>query len=94
MFRWHAIRGHWSKYEGQGLPRDGSPCGVTIARNQTCLMSHPERHFIAVAAADPPIDEVLLTPFLVLGEPLATVRVIFHAFDGVQSGNLITRTRG
>src|SRR5688500_16064902 len=36
MFRWHAIKGDWSKYAGQGLPRDGSPCGVTIARNRTC----------------------------------------------------------
>ena len=78
MFRWHAIRGEWAKYEGQGLPRDGSPCGVTIARNDTCLMSHPERFFPAVAAADPPIAEVLLAPFLILGEPLGTVWVIFH----------------
>ena len=82
MFRWHAIRGDWSKYEGQGLPRDGSPCGVTIARNQTCLMSHPERHFTAVAAADPQIDEVLLSPFVILGEPLGTVWVIFHETEG------------
>jgi GAF domain-containing protein len=79
MFRWHAIRGDWAKYEGGGLPRDGSPCGVTIARNQTCLMTHPERYFPAVAGAEPAIDEVLLTPFLILGEPLATVWVIFHA---------------
>lgn len=81
MFRWHAIRGEWSKYEGQGLPRDGSPCGVTIARNETCLMGHPERHFHAVAAADPQIDEVLLSPITLLGEPLGTVWVIFHEVE-------------
>lgn len=82
MFRWHAIRGEWSKYQGQGLPRHGSPCGVTIERNQTCLMGHPERHFPAVAAADPQIGEVLLSPFVILGEPLGTVWVIFHEVEG------------
>lgn len=78
MFRWHAIRGAWAKYEGQGLPRDESPCGVTVARNETCLMRRPERCFPAVLGADPRIAEVLLTPFLILGEPLGTVWVIFH----------------
>lgn len=78
IFRWHALRGEWAKYEGQGLPRGGSPCGVTIERNRVCLMRQPQRHFPAVAAADPPIHEVLLAPFPILGEPLGTVWIISH----------------
>lgn len=79
VFRWHAIRGRWAQYQGQGLPRNGSPCGVTIGRNQTCLMTHPERVYPGVAAAEPAIEEVLLAPFSILEQPLGTVWVIFHA---------------
>lgn len=82
IFRWHAIQGEWARYEGQGLPRNGSPCGITIGRNQLCLMHRPERHFTAMAAVDPTIDEVVLAPFLVLGQPLGTVWVIFHEHAG------------
>jgi GAF domain-containing protein len=78
IFRWHAIRGAWAHFEGQGLPRDASPCGITVARGQTFLMEQPGLVFPEVAKASPPIAEVLLTPFRILGETVGTVWVIAH----------------
>ena len=79
MFRWHAIRGAWAKYQGQGLPRHASPCGETVARRSTVLMRTPHVVYQDLRAAEPPIAEVLLSPFQILGETLGTVWVINHA---------------
>jgi hypothetical protein len=85
LFRWHAIRGAWASYQGQGLPRDGSPCGETVARRATVLMRTPHLVYPEVRPAQPPIAEVLLSPFRILGETLGTVWVVNHtegrAFD-------------
>lgn len=78
MFRWHAIRGAWAGYEGQGLPRHASPCGETVARRATVLMRTPHVAFPEVRPAQPPIVEVLLSPFRILGETLGTVWVVSH----------------
>lgn len=78
VFRWHAIAGLWAKYTGGGLPRNASPCGLVIDRNATLVMARPHEAFPLVAQADPPIAEVLLAPFHILGEPVGTVWVISH----------------
>jgi GAF domain-containing protein len=77
VFRWVAIRGTWSRYEGGGLPRSASPCGVTIARNQAVLMRAPHLAYPEVRGS-PEIAEVLLAPFTMLGQPVGTVWVITH----------------
>lgn len=79
VFRWHAIQGAWAKYQGQGLPRHASPCGETVARGTSVLMRSPQLYYPDVAAADPPIAEVLLSPFKILGESVGTVWVISHS---------------
>jgi len=94
LFRWHAVRGAWACYEGGGLPRNASPCGATIARNAPVLMREPHRVYPRVRDAAPPIHEVLLAPFLILGEPVGTVWVISHSaareFDAEDS-RIVTR---
>lgn len=77
MFRWVAIRGSWSQYEGGGLPRSASPCGVTVSRNQVVLMRAPHLAYDKVRGS-PEIQEVLLAPFSILDQPVGTVWVITH----------------
>lgn len=85
VFRWHAVRGEWAHFEGGCLPRDASPCGITVARGTTFLMERPGLVFPEVAKATPRIVEVLLAPFRILGQTLGTVWAIAHdesiAFD-------------
>jgi hypothetical protein len=78
VFRWHAVRGTWAHFEGHGLPREASPCGITVARRSTFFMKQPGLVFPEVAKATPAIAEVLLAPFDILGETLGTVWVIAH----------------
>ena len=78
VFRWHAIAGRWAGYEGGGLPRNASPCGVVIDQNATQLMTRPARFFPLVAMAEPELFEALLAPFRILGEPVGTVWVLSH----------------
>lgn len=78
VFRWHSISGAWAGFEGDCLPRDASPCGFVMDTNAPHLMATPERHFVKVRGAEPPIREVLLTPFHVLGEVVGTIWVLSH----------------
>jgi hypothetical protein len=78
VFRWHAISGAWSGFEGGCLPRNASPCGVVLDTNAAHLMRSPERHFVDVRGAEPKIHEVLLAPFHVMGEAVGTVWVLSH----------------
>ena len=78
IFRWHAIRGAWSHLQGEGLPRDASPCGITVARGSTFLIRRPALAFPELVKPEPAIVEALLAPFRILGEALGTVWVISH----------------
>ncbi|MHB8540074.1 MAG: PAS domain S-box protein [Candidatus Acidiferrales bacterium] len=78
IFRWHATAGKWSKFLGGTMPREISPCGTVLDRNSSLLLSHPERHFPIPPEVVPPINEVLLVPFHVAGEPVGTIWVIAH----------------
>jgi PAS domain S-box-containing protein len=77
VFRWPAIVGAWAGHVGGSLPRDASPCGVVIDRDDVLLFTHPERHF-ALVPADSPLAEVLLAPFHAGGAPAGTVWAVFH----------------
>ena len=78
IFRWHATAGKWSKFLGGTMPREISPCGTVLDRNSSLLLSHPERHYRIPPEVVPPINEVLLVPFHVAGEPVGTIWVIAH----------------
>ncbi|MEO7743187.1 MAG: GAF domain-containing protein [Usitatibacter sp.] len=78
IFRWVAVSGAWAKYLGGSLPRDASPCGLVVDAGAWQLMAHPHTHYIDIRDADPPIVEVLLVPFHILGEIVGTVWVIAH----------------
>jgi len=78
-FRWHAVTGKWIKYLGGSMPREASPCGTILDRNAHMLMHRPHLHYEAMRIADPPIEEVILTPFYDDGQvPIGTLWIISH----------------
>lgn len=78
VFRWRAVTGRLSPFLHSTMPRDFSPCGETVRRNQPLLMKHPVRHYRYASALGVPLVEVLLAPFSVSGQPLGTVWVVAH----------------
>jgi signal transduction histidine kinase len=78
VFRWHATAGQWSGFQGGTMPREISPCGTVLDRNNALLMSYPERHYPFPPEIAPPVVEVLLIPFHVAGEAVGTIWVIAH----------------
>jgi signal transduction histidine kinase len=80
LFRWEAIAGVFAAARNGTMPRDASPCGVTIGTNATQLMYLADRCFPALRA-DPRFVEALLVPFHFEGKPIGTVWVVAHRFD-------------
>ncbi|HTU12784.1 MAG TPA: GAF domain-containing protein [Allosphingosinicella sp.] len=77
VFRWRCLHGALAPFDDAVVPRDDSPCGITLERNAPVLMSHPERHYGWAAAAGVVVPEVLLVPLHVGGgEPLGTLWVV------------------
>jgi len=79
-FCWSAASGVLADAAGLHLPRAGSPSGQAVARGEVVLLRAPGRSF-PVLPAGPPIEEMLLAPWDVGGEPLGTVWVASHGPD-------------
>jgi signal transduction histidine kinase/ActR/RegA family two-component response regulator len=77
VLRWEALAGVFSDRLNSTMPRDASPCGITIDRNATQLMYMAERVFPALSS-DPPVVEALVIPFHVGHKPIGTVWVVAH----------------
>jgi|GEM_PF-1274823 len=77
VFRWEAVAGVYADHVNGTMPRDASPCGITIDRNATQLMYMAERVFPALPA-EPPFVEALLVPFHFEHKPVGTVWVVAH----------------
>lgn len=77
-FKWRGLAGRLAQAKGLGMPRNPSPCGMVLDSSASLLMSHPELHFEFPAPVDPPIVEVLLTPFFDDGAPVGTIWIIAH----------------
>jgi len=77
-FHWPAVAGEWASHVGGGTPRDFGPCGTVLDENAPLLFSHPERDFPYFADVKPLLEEALLIPFYVDGEPVGTIWVVSH----------------
>jgi signal transduction histidine kinase len=77
VLRWEALAGVFSDRLNSTMPRDASPCGITIDRNATQLMYKAERVFPALRS-EPPVVEALVIPFHVGHKPIGTVWVVAH----------------
>jgi signal transduction histidine kinase len=78
VFRWEALAGVLREHVDGTMPRNASPCGITIDRDATQLMYLPERFFPALKI-EPPIVEALLVPFHAENQPVGTVWVVTHS---------------
>jgi two-component sensor histidine kinase len=85
LFRWFALAGVLSTFEGAATPRDFSPCGVCIDNNEPVLMARPERVYDWIRDADIIVPEVLLVPLTVKGtNAIGTLWIVAndaHHFD-------------
>lgn len=80
VFRWFALRGVLSVFEGATTPRDFSPCGVCLDENGPVLMEHPERAYDWIRDANISVPEVLLVPLAVKGRSaIGTLWVVASA---------------
>lgn len=77
-FVWPAVTGGLAAYVGAGTPMDFGPCGIVLDRNAPLLFVHPERHFSYLEPITPALQEVLLVPFHVNGEPVGTIWGVIH----------------
>jgi hypothetical protein len=62
VFRWEALAGVLRDHVNGSMPRNASPCGITIDQDTTPPMYLPERFFPALKI-EPPVVEALLVPF-------------------------------
>ncbi len=77
VFRWRWLHGLLAPFEGTTVPRDFSPCGATLDRNDVVLLAHPERVYTWIAEAGLTIPEVLLVPLYLGGTvPLGTLWIV------------------
>lgn len=73
VFRWVATTGDLAEQLGATMPRWFSPCGDVLRKNTITLMQQPVQHYPYISQLDMPIQEVLLAPFAIDGEPRGTV---------------------
>ena len=85
-FRWHAIAGEYREFVAETMPRDQSPCGIVLERDDVLLFQRPELHFPYPVLVEPPQVEALLVPFHLEGRAVGTLWVVSHSeetrFDG------------
>jgi PAS domain S-box-containing protein len=77
-FRWHAAAGAFAPNLHGTMPREASPCGTVVERDQVLLFSEAERFFPALRGVEPRIYENLLAPWQVKGEAVGTLWAIKH----------------
>jgi len=81
-FHWHAVAGCWAPLVGGRMSRFASPCGEVIDRDTALLLRDPGRRYPDAALIDPPVVELLLTPFHVDHQPIGTLWAVRHDPDG------------
>lgn len=88
LFRWLYLRGTLSSLEGCTVPRDFSPCAVTLDSNAPVLATHPERLCDWIADCHTQVPEVLLVPLHLDEEkPLGTLWVVSEDEEHFDSGH-------
>jgi len=78
IFEWIATTGEFSRYVKGTMPRNFSPCGSVVAKNEAMVMREPVKVFPYIESLHAPVREVLLVPFHREGKPIGTVWVVYH----------------
>jgi hypothetical protein len=79
IFRWVAMAGALKQLIGGTTPRNFSPCGVCVDRNQPLLMERLDRAYPYFRKAPLPFVEALLLPWEVDGDPVGTLWIVAHS---------------
>ena len=88
VFRWTALVGKLSAFEGATTPRNFSPCGVCLDQSSPVLMEQPERAYSWIADANITVPEVLLVPLMRHGAvPVGTLWVVAREGHKFHSGH-------
>jgi hypothetical protein len=86
IFRWVAIAGELKNLIGGTTPRNFSPCGVCVDKNQPLLMEHLDLFYPYFKEAPLPFVEALLLPWEANGVAAGTLWAVAHSdrrkFDG------------
>ncbi|HEX7150315.1 MAG TPA: ATP-binding protein [Thermoanaerobaculia bacterium] len=78
-FYWPVLAGAWApQHVGGGTPANFGPCGTVCDLDAALLFARPERDFPYLSEATRPVDEALLVPFHLDGEPVGTIWVVAH----------------
>jgi two-component sensor histidine kinase len=87
-FRWEAVNGVWSQYEGTERPRSFSLCGLCLEEATTILVSHPAAVFECYQDLQPEVAEVLVLPLYdTARQPLGVVWVAHHDVSRFSAGD-------
>ena len=80
QFRWVALAGCLAAHVGGTTPRDFSPCGVCLDRNEPVLFARPDLKFHYFQAAGIEFTEGLVVPFTnsFHPTPMGTIWVVSH----------------
>jgi hypothetical protein len=78
VFKWRGLTGKLAYGKGLTMPRRPSPCGMVVDQQANFLMTYPELHFQFPGPIDPPIVEVMLTPFFHEEKPVGTIWIVAH----------------
>jgi two-component sensor histidine kinase len=95
-FRWFALHGTLSVFEGATTPRHFSPCGICLDKCMPVLMANPERVYPWIRDANIVVPEVLLVPLTVAKEALGTLWIVAEEdqkFDG-EHARVLTELAG
>lgn len=78
MFRWTALLGTMSRFEGTTTPGDFSPYGYCLTRNMPQLFGNPERYYAYLRDILPMAEALLVPLYGRVGHPIGTLWVIAH----------------
>ncbi|HKR36306.1 MAG TPA: GAF domain-containing protein [Steroidobacteraceae bacterium] len=78
-FVWEAVSGALAAHQGDGTPRDFSPCGLCLDIGTAVVLARPERVFTYLARVQPTIFEALIVPLYDDDHtPLGALWVVHH----------------
>jgi GAF domain-containing protein len=94
-FVWEAVSGALAAHQGDGTPRDFSPCGLCLDIGTAVVLARPERVFTYLARVQPTIFQALIVPLYDDDHaPLGALWVVHHdpvARFGVDDVSIIER---
>lgn len=81
VFHAPIVDGRWTKHADSAARLQASLCPLALEHRRLLMVSRPERAFLSLQGAYPPIVEALLAPFFIGERPAGVVWAVFHNAD-------------